>query len=274
MSIIQALILGVVQGATEFLPISSSGHLVLVPWFLGWHFEPQAAFIFDVLVQWGTILAVLLYFRRDLLEIGLCWLRGIAAGQPFGTPPARLGWLLLLASIPAAVIGLALKSVVEKAFAQPAAVSGFLLLTAALLLISEQIHHRQRELDSLNWPDSIFIGFAQALALFPGVSRSGSTIAGGLMRGLDRTAAARFSFLLAIPTMLGAGLIALLDLRDTANATTQLTPLAIGFLAAALVGFLSIRFLLNYLRDHPLTIFAVYCLLLGLGGLLRDALMH
>jgi undecaprenyl-diphosphatase len=261
MSIIQALILGVVQGATEFLPISSSGHLVLVPWFLGWHFEPQAAFIFDVLVQWGTILAVLLYFRRDLLEIGLCWLRGIAAGQPFGT-------------LPAAVIGLALKSVVEKAFAQPAAVSGFLLLTAALLLISEQIHHRQRELDSLNWPDSIFIGFAQALALFPGVSRSGSTIAGGLMRGLDRTAAARFSFLLAIPTMLGAGLIALLDLRDTANATTQLTPLAIGFLAAALVGFLSIRFLLNYLRDHPLTIFAVYCLLLGLGGLLRDALMH
>jgi undecaprenyl-diphosphatase len=272
MSLIQALVLGVVQGATEFLPISSSGHLVLVPWFLGWDFEPRSAFIFDVLVQWGTILAVLLYFRHDLFEIGLAWLRGLITGRPFTDPHARLGWLLLLASLPAAVIGLVFKSAVEKAFAQPAAVSGFLLLTAALLMLSERVSSRQRRVDALDWRDSLFIGLAQALALFPGVSRSGSTIAGGLARGLLRPAAARFSFLLAVPTMIGAGSIALLDLRRSVDAAAQLGPLIVGFLAAAVIGFASIHFLLGYLRKHPLTIFAVYCLLLGAAGLVRYVL--
>jgi undecaprenyl-diphosphatase len=272
MSLIQALLLGVVQGATEFLPISSSGHLVLVPWLLGWHFETRAAFIFDVLVQWGTILAVLLYFRRDLLQIAVAWLRGLASGQPLAEPEARLGWLLLAASIPAAAIGLVLKSTVEKTFGQPAAVSAFLLLTAGLLFASERASRRERELESLSWLDGIFIGLAQALALFPGVSRSGATIAGGLTRGLKRTDAARFSFLLAVPAMIGAGLIALLDLRGAADASAQIAPLIVGFLAAAVIGFGSIHFLLGYLRKHPLTIFAIYCLLLGLGGLLRYAL--
>jgi undecaprenyl-diphosphatase len=272
MSLFQAIVLGIVQGATEFLPISSSGHLVLVPWLLGWSFEPRAGFIFDVLVQWGTILAVLIYFRRDLLEIGLAWVRGLAARRPLEDPHARLGWMILLASIPAGLIGLLFKSVVESTFAQPAAVSAFLLLTAGLLFASERLHHRSRPLFSISWLDSLIIGFAQALALFPGVSRSGSTIAGGLIRGLDRTDAARFSFLLAIPAMIGAGLIALLDLRGAANASAQVAPLIAGFLAAAVVGFASIHFLLGYLRKHPLTVFALYCLLLGLGGLLRYAL--
>ncbi|MEJ2012494.1 MAG: undecaprenyl-diphosphatase UppP [Anaerolineales bacterium] len=271
MSLVQALVLGVVQGATEFLPISSSGHLVLVPWFLGWTFESRSAFIFDVLVQWGTILAVLLYFRRDLFAIGLAWLRGLAAGQPFADPHARLGWLLLLASLPAALIGLTLKSTVERTFAQPAAVSAFLLLTATLLILSERVSTRQRLIESLNWRDGLFIGLAQALALFPGVSRSGSTIAGGLTRGLERAAAARFSFLLAVPTMIGAGLIALLDLRNATDASAQLGPLLVGFFAAAVVGFAAIHFLLEYLRKHPLTVFAIYCLLLGIAGLVRYA---
>ena len=272
MTLFQAILLGVVQGATEFLPVSSSGHLVLVPWFFGWSFEPRTAFIFDVLVQWGTILAVLLYFRRDLLEIGLAWVRGLAGGRPFEDLYSRLGWMILLASIPAALIGLVFKSTVESTFTQPAAVSAFLLLTAGLLLASERLHRQSRELGSLSWLDSIFIGFAQALALFPGVSRSGSTIAGGLIRGLDRTDAARFSFLLAIPTMIGAGLIALLDLKSAANASAQIAPLIAGFLAAAVVGFASIHFLLSYLRKHRLTIFAIYCLLVGLGGLFGYAL--
>jgi len=273
MTLIQALVLGVVQGATEFLPISSSGHLVLVPWFFGWSFAPRAAFIFDVLVQWGTILAVLLYFRRDLLQIAVAFVRGLLTRQPFADPQARLGWLLIAGSLPAAALGLMFKSTVEAAFDRPGAVSAFLLLTAALLFVSERLHHQQRVLATLTPPDRPAIGLAQALALFPGVSRSGATIAGGLVRGLDRTDAARFSFLLSVPAMIGAGLIALLDLRTAADASAQLAPLAVGFAAAALVGFGAIHFLLGFLRRHPLYVFALYCLLLGLAGLLRNALI-
>lgn len=273
MSIVQSLVLGIVQGVTEFLPISSSGHLVLVPWFLGWQFDPQTAFIFDVLVQWGTILAVLVYFRSDLLNIAAAWTRGIYLREPLAAPGARLGWLLILASFPAVVLGLALKSSVEAAFSQPAAVSIFLLITAGLLLLSERLRRRSLRLDNLTGLDALFIGLAQALALFPGVSRSGATIAGGITRGLDRTDAARFSFLMAVPVMIGAGLVALLDLAAASNAGAQAAPLAVGFAAAALVGLASIHFLLGYLKRHPLTVFAIYCIVLGLGGLLRHALM-
>ena len=271
MTIMQAFILGIVQGATEFLPISSSGHLVLVPWFLGWDLAPQVAFIFDVLVQWGTILAVLIYFRNDLLDIARSWIRGIRVRKPLADPGARLGWLLILASLPAVVLGLGLKSIVESTFSQPAAVSGFLLLTAAFLLLSERLRHRSVPLYQLSWMDGLIIGLAQALALFPGVSRSGATIAGGITRGLDRTDAARFSFLMAVPVMIGAGSVALLDLVSLQSAGAQLGPLAIGFTAAAIVGLTSIHFLLGYLKRHPLTIFAIYCIVLGLGGLLRYA---
>jgi undecaprenyl-diphosphatase len=271
MSVFQALVLGIVQGATEFLPISSSGHLVLVPWFLGWDLDLQAAFIFDVLVQWGTILAVVIYFRRDLFAILRGWLLGLFQGQPFSDPEAKLGWLLILASLPAVVLGLGLKSIVESTFAQPEAVSGFLLFTAALLLASERLRRSTRTLDALTGLDAFLIGVAQALALFPGVSRSGATMAGGITRGLNRIDAARFSFLMAVPVMLGAGSIALLDLAQSPSASTQLAPLAVGFVAAALVGLASIHFLLGYIKRHPLTIFALYCLVLGMGGLLRNA---
>jgi len=271
MSVVQALVLGIVQGATEFLPISSSGHLVLVPWFLGWDLDVQAAFIFDVLVQWGTILAVVIYFRRDLFVILRGWLRGLYQGRPFSDPGARLGWLLILASLPAIVVGLGLKSLVESAFAQPAAVSGFLLFTAALLLASERLRRSTRTLDALSYLDALLIGVAQALALFPGVSRSGATMAGGITRGLNRSDAARFSFLMAVPVMIGAGVGALLDLAQSSSASTQFAPLAVGFVVAALVGLASIHFLLGYLKRHPLTIFAFYCLVLGIGGLLRNA---
>jgi undecaprenyl-diphosphatase len=272
MTIFQALVLGIVQGATEFLPISSSGHLVLVPWFLDWDLDPQAAFIFDVLVQWGTILAVLIYFRKDLLHIGQGWLRGIFKHQPLDDPDARLGWLLILASLPAVVLGLGLKAIVEQAFAQPAAVSAFLLVTAGLLVFSERLRHRSLAMRNLSGIDSLLIGLAQALALFPGVSRSGATISGGISRGLDRTDAARFSFLMAVPVMIGAGSVALLDLFAAPDTGTQLATLAVGFGSAALVGLASIHFLLGYLRRHALTVFAIYCTVLGLGGLLRYAL--
>lgn len=267
----QAFILGIVQGATEFLPISSSGHLVLVPWLLNWHFDPSTAFIFDVLVQWGTILAVLIYFRRELLSMFTAALRGILQRRPFDEPDARLAWLILLATLPAAVLGLLLKPAVEKAFDSPLAVSLFLLLTAAILLVSERLHRSDKPMKELTWVDSLWIGLAQTLALFPGISRSGSTIAGGLLRSLKREDAARFSFLLSIPAMLGAGIIALLDLAALPDPRSQLFLLFIGFTSSAFVGLAAIHWLLSYLRHHPLNIFAIYCAIAGLGGLIINA---
>jgi len=263
----QAFILGIVQGATEFIPISSSGHLVLVPWLLNWHFDPSTAFIFDVLVQWGTILAVIIYFRRELLSMITAALRGISQRRPFDEPDARLAWLILLASLPAAALGLLLKPVVEKTFDSPLVVSLFLLLTATILFVSERLHRSDKPMKELNWVDSLWIGLAQTLALFPGISRSGSTIAGGLLRSLNREDAARFSFLLSIPAMLGAGIIALLDLAAIPDPGSQLFLLVIGFTSSALVGLATIHWLLSYLRRRPLNIFVIYCTVIGIGGL-------
>ena len=272
MTLLQACVLGVVQGLTEFLPVSSSAHLVLVPWLLGWSFEPGPAFVFDVLVQMGTLVAVIAYYARDLLGLAHAALRGLLARRPFDDPQARLAWLLVAASLPAVLAGVLLKSQVERAFDSPRAVAVFLLCTAALLLLSERLARRERTAASLTLLDALWVGAAQALALFPGISRSGATIAGGLTRGLTRPEAARFSFLMAVPVMLGAGAVAGLDLLAAPDALAQVPALAIGFLTAAVVGYLAIGWLLRYLARRPLTGFALYCLAAGAGALLLGAL--
>lgn len=274
MTLLQALVLGIVQGATEFIPVSSSAHLVLVPWVLGWSFEPQAAFAFDVLVQLGTLVAVLVWFWRDWAGILRDSLSAVRSRRP---AEARLAWLLLIATLPAAAAGVLLKQAVEDAFASPAASSAFLLLTAGILASSELLHRRREThsaddsdgdpLEQLRWSDALIIGLAQALSLFPGVSRSGATIAAGIVRGISRPQAARFSFLMAVPIMLGAGLIAALDLRDLSGAQELLPALAAGFFSAAVVGALGIRWLLRFLARRSLWAFAAYCALFGVIGL-------
>jgi undecaprenyl-diphosphatase len=268
MTILQAVVLGLVQGATEFLPVSSSAHLVLVPWLLGWEFEPRAAFAFDVLVQLGTLAAVIAYFWRDLWTLAHALVTGLVRRRPLEDAHARLAWLLVAGTVPAAVFGILLKDMVQEAFANPLMVSVFLLVTAGLLLLSERAARRERDLTSLRLPDALWIGLAQAIALFPGISRSGSTIAGGLWRGLQRPQAARFSFLLAIPAMIGAGVVALDDLLAAPAGLEMLPALTAGFLAAAGVGFAAIRWLLGYLAKRPLTPFAVYCALIAVGGVI------
>ncbi len=267
MNLLQACVLGIIQGLTEFLPISSSAHLVLVPWALNWRFEPQAAFVFDVLVQDGTLLAVIAYFWHDLVGLARAAVKGLLGGRPFADPQARLAWLLLLASLPAAAAGLLLKDWVEAAFGRPAVVSGFLLVTAALLLVSERVGRRSRGLVALRVSDSLWIGLAQALALFPGISRSGATISAGLVRDLERPEAARFSFLMSIPVMLGAGAVALNDLAGVPSMGALVPALIAGAVTAAVTGYLSIRWLLGYLARRPLTLFAGYCAVVGLAGL-------
>ncbi len=194
MTIFQSILLGIVQGLTEFLPISSSGHLVIVPHLLGWQIPAGDAFVFDVLVQVATLLAVFTYFWKDIVAILKAFFTGILNRQPFADPLAREGWFIILATIPAGVIGLALKNSVEAAFTSLTATAIFLFVTAVLLLIAERAGKRIRNINNLGWKDAVWIGLFQALAIFPGVSRSGATITGGMTRDLGRSDSARVSF--------------------------------------------------------------------------------
>lgn len=265
MTILQSILLGVIQGLTEFLPISSSGHLVIIPYLLGWQFQAQDVFIFNVLVQVATLIAVFAYFWIDFLEIFKAMLIGLLQKSPMGTQSARLGWYLVIGTLPAGVFGILLKSSVEKAFSSPLATGVSLLFTAALLVIAERIGKRDKSLERINWLDAVWIGMFQILAIFPGVSRSGATITGGMTRDLERPPSARFAFLLSIPIMLAAGLSAVFDLINLPDPGALLLTYIPGFISAAVVGYLAIRWLIKYLTSHSLYIFAVYCTLLGLA---------
>jgi undecaprenyl-diphosphatase len=270
-NLFQALLLGILQGASEFLPISSSGHLVLVPWLLNW---PTPGLTFDAVVHWGTAAAVVAYFWRDWVILAGAAIRTLRETGFFGKNPvsggaeppqgsARLAWLILLGTIPAAVIGYLFDDFFETMFARPVAAAGFLLVTAALLAASERIGRREHGVDSLTWLDALLVGLAQALAIFPGVSRSGATIAAGLTRNLKRKPAARFSFLLATPIILGAGLFKLVDLVEAGGLAAQASALVVGFVAAGVVGYGCIHFLMRYLEQRRLYPFAVYCAAAG-----------
>ncbi|OGO30922.1 MAG: undecaprenyl-diphosphatase UppP [Chloroflexi bacterium RBG_16_54_11] len=272
MTLLQSIILGIIQGFTEFLPISSSAHLVITPYLLGWKIPAQEGFIFDVLVQLGTLLAVILYFRKDLYAIISAVIDGLVHRKPFSTPMARLGWMLVLGTIPAVIAGLLFKDTVERAFGSPVAVAFLLPGTAAFLVIAEVVGKRTRQLESMAWLDALIVGLFQAVALLPGISRSGATITGGMLRDVDRPSAARFSFLLSIPAMIGAGALAALDLVRAPSFANQVPTLAVGFITAALIGYLSIRWLLSYLVKRPLYIFSIYCVCLSVVVLLFSAL--
>ncbi len=269
MSILEAIILGIVQGATEFLPISSSGHLVLVP-FLFNLTEPGLAMI--AIVHEGTLLAVLAYFWQDVWGIVKGVLDGLRRRQPLATAESRLGWFIVLGSIPAAVAGLLLESFFEEVFGAPAVAAGFLLVTAVLLIIGERMMSGKKALAQLTWLDALIVGFFQMMALFPGISRSGSTITAGLIRGFDRATAARFSFLLGIPAILGAGLLAVFDIVQAGNLASQWPTMLAGFAAAAVSGYACIHFLLTWLKQRSLYIFVVYVILFSAVSLLIIAL--
>jgi undecaprenyl-diphosphatase len=259
MPILQSIILGIIQGLTEFLPISSSAHLVIVPYLFGWEIPAQEAFIFDVLVQLGTLLAVIVYFRNDLYKIITGVINGMIHKHPFSESSSRMGWMLVLATIPAVVAGVLFKDPVERVFGSPLATGLLLFGTAVLLVIAETIGKRNRQVESTTWMDALIIGVFQVISLLPGISRSGSTITGGMIRNLDRPSAARFSFLMSVPVLIGAGTLAFFDLIKLPNFSVQLPTLILGFITSAVVGYLSIRWLLAYLVTRKLYPFAIYC---------------
>ncbi len=278
MNILQAFLLGLIQGATEFIPVSSSGHLTLLPWLLGWQFDPVLKNAFDVMTHWGTLIAVAAVFWQDLVGLvrgGLRTVDGLRAGGLEGyraclqrDAEGRLAWLIVLGSIPAALLGLLFEDFFEMLFGTPVLVSLLMLVTAGMLAASERFGRKGRELEDLRWGDALRIGFGQSVAIAPGISRSGATIASGLVSGIERAAAARFSFLLSTPVILGAGVWQLKDLFGSVGWQAHLAPMLIGLSVSAIVGYASIRFLLAYLRQHRLYPFALYCLLVGVTGLL------
>jgi len=212
MSIIQAIILGIIQGATEFIPVSSSGHLVAAPFIFNWSIPEDQLFAFDVLVQMGTLVAVLAFFWKDLINIAVGAIKGLKQPDYWKIYEVRIALYLIIATIPAALAGLLLKDVIESAFGSLTFTAISLLITAVLLIIAERVGRKQKEIEDMNWLDALVMGIFQILALFPGISRSGATITGGMLSKIKRRSAAKFSFLMSIPIMLGAGLVTAFDL--------------------------------------------------------------
>ena len=265
---VQAAFLGLLQGATEFIPVSSSGHLVLVPWLLGW---PSPGLLFDSMVHWGTLAALIAHFWPELKEVVGGWLTGLWRRE-FHAPEARLGWYLILGTVPGALAGALLEGAFARLFASPGAAAGLLLATGTFLALAEWRGKGVRAMREVNALDALVVGLAQAAAIAPGISRSGATIAAGMARGLRRATAARFSFLLSIPIIFGAGALQLTGLPDLADAAREVPLMAIGFTTAALSGYAVIRFLLRYLQNRSLYPFALYCWALGLTVLAAMAL--
>jgi undecaprenyl-diphosphatase len=270
MSIIEAILLGIVQGITEFVPVSSSGHMVLVPYLLN---LPTPDLNLIAVAHGGTLLALLVYFWRDLWRIALAFLEGLRQRRPFADPESRLGWYLIVGTIPAAVAGFLLEDFFDEVFGTPTVAALFLLGTAVLLVTGEYMLKRtsEKEPRQMSWADAIFIGLFQMLALFPGVSRSGSTMVGGLSRGLDRPTAARYSFLLSVPITTGAWLFKTVDLIQDGNVGAQMPFLLTTLVVSGIVGYACIHFLLEWLRRRSLYTFAIYCVVMSLVVLIFTA---
>lgn len=254
MSVFQAFILGLAQGLGEFLPISSSAHLILIPWALRW---PDPGLTFDVALHLGTLLAVVAYFWRDWLELISHGLRGAA------TPEGRLFWFLVVASVPGALAGVALESAAETVFRNPLLIGAMLIVMGLVLYLADRYAARRRQDETVNLRQSVAIGVSQALAIIPGVSRSGITMATGRFVGLRRESAARFSFLLSTPIIFGAGVLKLRHLLRTPEAINL--PFLVGVGTSAVVGFLVIGLLLRWLRKNSLLPFVWYRLVVGAG---------
>lgn len=264
MTLIQAIILGIIQGLTEFLPISSSGHLVALPYILNWDLPAKEMFIFNILVQLGTLTAVIIYFWKDLVTILKGFFQALFAGKPFSTHEARMGWLLIVATIPAGLAGIFLNDLIEQAFSTPLVTGFALLATAGMMLIAEKVSRQVGDLEDMNLGTALVMGLMQVLALLPGVSRSGSTISGGMYRNLKREAAGKFSFLMSIPIMLAAGGLSTYQMITEVPDLGSFLPFMIaGFLTAMVVGYISIRWLLKFLVNHSLVYFSIYCAALG-----------
>jgi undecaprenyl-diphosphatase len=258
MDILHAIILGIIEGLTEFIPVSSTAQLLIGQTLL--RIPPgDAVTAFLIIIQLGPILALIVYFWKDLWAL----LKAFFA-KPFSSDENKLAWYIIIASLPALLAGILLKDVVESLFKTPLVEAAIRMFMAAILMtLAEIFGKRARKLESIVWLDALIIGLFQVLAVFPGASRSSSTISGGMLRNFDRPAAARFAFLMSVPVMLAAGGYETLKVLKMPGLGNLLPGFGVGFIVAAIVGWLAIKWLLGYLNKHSLYIFAVYCIVVG-----------
>ncbi len=260
MNLFQAALLGIVQGLTEFLPISSTAHLRIVPALCGWE-DPGAAF--TAVTQIGTLIAVLVYFSSDIQRLAKAFVRSVIPFRPFSEPDSKMAWMIILGTIPIGVCGLLFKESIETSFRSLYVISSSLILLALVMWVAEKVSSFRRGIDGMNLKDTQIIGWAQALALIPGASRSGTTITAGMFIGLTREAAARFSFLLSIPAVFASGVFELISIRETLTFDNTMA-LVVSTFAAGIVGYAAIAFLLRFLRTHKTFLFIWYRIILGI----------
>ena len=262
--VLQAVLVALVQGLTEFIPVSSSAHLELVPWMAGWEEGGLVGSLaFDVFLHLGTLVALVAFFARDWVRLIGAALASLRERRIGDDPDRRVAWLLVAATVPAAIIGFALEGLIEEAFhrdsdAARLTIAGFLVVGATALWLADRLGSRDRDLADLRLPSALAIGLSQALALLPGISRSGATLTAGLALGLDRESAARFSFLLATPITLGAGLYGSRRLLTESHTGTEWLAIGAGFAVAAISGMIAIGFLLAWLRRRSVAVFSIY----------------
>lgn len=260
----QAVILGIVQGLTEFLPVSSSGHLILVPYFLHW---PDQGLDFDVAVNTGTLIAILAYFHRDIRDLITGFFTGAPRSRDGEFHPRTVAWAILVGTVPAGVAGLLGKHWIETYLRSPSVgpwvIAGTTFFYGILLFLADHFGRKERTMDQVTMMDGVVVGCAQALALIPGTSRSGITITAALLLGFLRPSAARFSFLLTIPISVLAAAKSAYDLMKAGAGAAQLVPMAIGLVVSAVVGYGVIAWLLAWVRRRDLTVFVVYRVILA-----------
>ena len=270
-TIIEAIILGIVQGITEFIPISSSAHLVIVPWLFKWTDPALTSLSFDVALHLGTLLALLWFFWRLWVRLVRAGIASIAERKIGDDPDRRLAWFIVIASIPGAIFGILGESRIQELFHQPGmpiqtsamiAMAIIIAIFGTVLFLIDRFARHVRSMAQLTLKDTIVVGLAQALALFPGVSRSGATITAGLALGLERPTAAEFSFLISAPIIAGAGLKSLAEVLSGVKSGTvagsDLILFVVGFIAAAISGYLCIKLLMKFLQNHTMKVFVIY----------------
>ncbi|MDQ6934946.1 MAG: undecaprenyl-diphosphate phosphatase [Actinomycetota bacterium] len=262
MNYLDAVILGIVEGLTEFLPISSTGHLTIAEKVLGLHTANPAIIGFTAVIQMGAIAAVIVYFARDIAQIARAWMLGLVKPEYRGSLDHRLGWYVIVGTIPVGVVGLLFKTVIKHDLRSLWVVAVALIAWSVLMYAAERMANQKRAERDLGLTDAILVGLVQCVALVPGVSRSGATISAGLFRGLNRVAATRFSFFLSIPALLAAGLF---ELKDALGGTISLGVTVVGTLVSFVVAFGTIAWLLHFVAHHSIAWFIPYRVLLGLG---------
>lgn len=261
MDYLQAVILGIVEGLTEFLPVSSTGHLTITEKILGLKVDDPAVTAFTAVIQMGAILAVLIYFRADIIRIASAWLRGLVKPEYRGTFDHRLGWYVIVGSIPIGIVGFLGKDVISGPLRSLWWVGGALVVWSAVMWFTERAPSQERGERDLTMKDALVVGAVQCLALVPGVSRSGATISAGLLRGLDRVTATRLSFFLSIPALLAAGLY---ELKDVAGSSIGVGETLVGTAVSFVVAYAAIAWLLRFVAHHSIAWFVPYRVALGL----------